>query len=202
MKLWHSPLSPFVRKCMILAHEAGIADKIEILNAAAHHINRDERIMESNPLGKVPSMVLDDGTPIFDSRVICAYLDTQHDGENLIPSGDQRFVAATCEALGDGIMEAAVASRYETGIRPPEKQWDKWIEGHFNKIDSGLDYLETWKAARLEDVHIGSISVVAALGYLDFRHPDYDWRATHPYLKQVFADWSKRPSMIETDPTK
>ncbi|MBL4597635.1 MAG: glutathione S-transferase [Rhizobiaceae bacterium] len=200
MKLWHSPMSPFVRKCMVFAHEVGIAEKIELLDAAAHPINRDERIVETNPLGKVPTMVLEDGSPIFDSRVICSYLDTQHDVDSLYPANEQRFDALVCEALGDGLMDAAVASRYEGFVRPEEKQWDKWIEGQFKKIGSGLDYLETWKGARLEEVNIGSISVIVALGYLDFRHSEYDWRANHPYLSGVYANWTKRPSMVATNP--
>lgn len=206
MKLWYSPASPFARKCLITAHELGIDDQIELLDAAAHPITRDENIARSNPLAKVPTMLLEDGHVLFDSSVICSYLDDQHKGEKIIPENSQeepmrRYNALVTQTIGDGMMEAAVLIRYEQGVRPPEKQWDAWIEGQFKKIETSLEYLEYWRAARLQDIHIGSIAVAAALGYLDFRQPQYDWRKDRPVLKQMFETFSKRKSMKATQPS-
>lgn len=206
MKLWYSPASPFVRKCMIAAHELGLIDQIELLDAAAHPINRDENIARSNPLAKVPTMLLDDGHVLFDSAVICAYLDSLHQGDKIIPPPAEEdpmrpYNALVTQAIGDGMMEAAVLIRYEQAIRPPEKQWDAWIQGQFKKIETALDYLEYWRAARLQDIHIGSISVASALGYLDFRQPQFDWRKDKPVLTQMYETFSKRNAMLATQPS-
>ena len=203
MKLWYSPASPFVRKVLILAHEAGIADQIELIDAASTPIKPNQDLVKDNPLGKIPAMLLDDGHTLFDSCVICEYLDGLHDGEKLIPqSGMERMNALVTQSIGDGIMDAAVAMRYETFLRPEDKQWDQWVEGQFNKVKQSLDTLETWRAARLPEMHIGSISVAAALGYLELRFTDFDWREGRPVLAQMYATFSKRTSMIESDPEK
>ena len=203
MKLWYSPASPFVRKVLILAHEAGIADQIELVNAVQTPLDPNDDLAKDNPLGKIPSMVLEDGHTVFDSRVICEYLDGIHDGEKLIPaSGMERMDALVTQSIGDGIMDAAVGARYEQALRPEDKQWDKWIEGQFIKITQALDTLETWRGARLPEIHIGSISVAAALGYLDFRHGHFDWRKDRPVLTQMYETFSKRTSMLESDPEK
>lgn len=203
MKLWYAAASPFVRKVLILAHEAGIADRLELFDAATTPLDPNEDLARDNPLGKIPALVLEDGHSIFDSPVICDYLDSIHDGKKLIPaSGMERTNALVTEALGDGIMEAAVGIRYELALRPKEKQWDEWTDGQFRKITQALDTLEMWRGAKLPEIHIGSIAVVSALGYLDFRFPDFDWRTDRPVLTQMFATFSKRKSMIESNPEK
>ena len=202
MKLWYSPASPFVRKCLIVAHECDLTDRIEIMDANANAVNPDMRIVESNPAGKIPTMLLEDGRVLFDSRVICAWLDTLHDGKKLMPrSGDKRFEVMTLEALGDAIMDAAVSNRYETALRPPEYQWKAWSDGQMGKVKASLDQLEKqWIRSLGRNPNMGSIAVAAALGYLDFRYPDLNWRRGRPKLTRWFKRFSERPSFAATEP--
>jgi len=202
MKLWYSPASPFVRKCLIVAHERDLMDQIELLDAAANVVNPDVRIVASNPTGKIPTMVLDDETVLFDSRVICAYLDSIHDGKKLLPrSGAKRFEVMTLEALGDGIMDAAVNNRYETAMRPPELQWQAWSDGQMGKVNAALDQIEEkWLKSLGRVPNMGSIAVAAALGYLEYRYPDLKWRKNRKGLARWFKRFSERPSFIASKP--
>ncbi len=202
MKLWYSPASPFVRKCLIVAHERDLTDRIEIMDANANVVDPDMRIVQSNPAGKITTMVLDDGQVLFDSRVICAWLDTLHDGKKLMPrSGAKRFEVMTLEALGDAIMDAAVSNRYETALRPPEYQWKAWSDGQMGKVKASLDQLEKqWIRSLGRNPNMGSIAVAAALGYLDFRYPDLNWRRGRPKLTRWFKRFGERPSFMETEP--
>ena len=157
-----------------------------------------------NPSGKIPALVLDDGTVLFDSRVICAYLDTLHDGEKLAPDAGQGvagFRAMALEALGDGIMDAAVLTRYELALRPADKQWADWRDGQMKKVNSALDDLEArWMSLLDGPLSIGAISVGCALGYLDFRFEDMGWRDSRPALAAWYASFADRPSMQATKP--
>lgn len=202
MKLWYSPASPFVRKCLIVAHERDLADRIEIMDASANVVDPDMRIVQSNPAGKIPTMVLEDGQVLFDSRVICAYLDTLHDGKKLMPrSGAKRFEIMTLEALGDGIMDAAVNNRYETALRPPEYRWKAWSDGQMGKVMASLDQIEErWIKCLGRNPNMGSIAVAAALGYLGFRYPELNWMRGRPKLTRWFRRFSERPSFQATEP--
>ncbi len=201
MKLWYSPPSPFVRKVLMLAHETGLIDKIELVDVTNTALTPDVDLAKLNPLGKIPTLVLDDGHTLFDSRVISEYLDGVHDGEKLLPAdGMGRYNVLVCQAMGDGIMETAVAIRYEQALRPAEHQWDVWMDAQQKKIVQALDVLETWRAGRLQDMHLGSISVASALSYLDFRQPDFNWREGRPVLTQMLATFSERESMKKTKP--
>lgn len=202
MKLYFSPASPYVRKVMVVAHEKGVADRIELLGSAANPVNRDKTIVASNPSGKVPTMLLDDGSAIYDSRVICAYVDAQAASPVLVPAeGAERFAVMTLEALADAILDAALLARYEKIMRPEALYWDDWHRGQMEKIDSGLDALETvWLPHLQGPLSLGSIAAACALGYLDFRFPDKDWRSGHPGIAAWFETVSKRPSMQATMP--
>ncbi|MCW2310125.1 glutathione S-transferase [Rhodobium gokarnense] len=202
MKLFFSQTSPFVRKVMVLAHEAGIADKIEKISAAAHPIDRDENVVIQNPLGKIPTLVLDDDSVLFDSRVIAAFLDTQHEGAPLIPaSGIKRFAALTLEALADGLSDAAVLVRYELTLRDEDKRNEPWLNGQMAKIDTALDELEAhWMEILTGPMTLGQIAVGCALGYLDFRFADINWREARPQLAAWYDAFAKRPSMEATAP--
>lgn len=203
MKLWYSPASPFVRKVLILAHETGLIDQLELVDAATTALNPNTDLAKDNPLGKIPTLVTDDGLSIFDSKVICEYLDGLHDGTKMIPlDGNDRYNVLVAQSIGDGIMEAAVAVRYEQALRPEDKQWDDWLNAQFLKISQALDVAETWRGARVQDIHVGSISIASALSYLDFRHGGFDWREGRPVLTQMLDTFSQRASMSETDPTK
>lgn len=202
MRLWYSPASPFVRKVMIVAHETGLADRIEIAEVTTTVLARDANLVRDNPSGKIPAMVLDDGSVLFDSRVICACLDSLHGGAKLIPeSGPERFRVMTLEALGDGTMEAAVLVRYEQALRPEEKRWDKWVEGQMAKVNSSLDDAEArWMELLEGPINMGAVSVGAALGYLDYRFPDIGWRDGRPRLAAWHTGFAGRPSMKATAP--
>ena len=201
MKLWYSPPSPFVRKVLMLAYETEQIDKLELVDVTNTALAPDAELAKLNPLGKIPTLILEDGHTLFDSRVICEYLDGLHDGPKMIPlSGMERYNTLVCQAMGDGIMETAVAIRYEEALRPEEFQWDVWMKAQQTKIVQALDVLETWRAGRIQDVHMGSISVASALSYLDFRQPDFDWRDGRPVLTQMLATFSERESMKNTKP--
>lgn len=202
MKLWYSPASPFVRKVLIVAHERDLMDQIEILDASGTVVAPDQNVKQNNPASKIPTMVLDDGTVLFDSRVICAYLDSIHDGKKLMPrSGMKRFETMTLEALGDAIMDAAVNTRYEMALRPAEMQFKPWMDGQMSKVAASLDQLEAVYLKKLGRVpNMGSISIVAALAYLDFRFPDLKWRKDHKGLARWFKRFSERSSFQNTRP--
>jgi glutathione S-transferase len=202
MKLFFSPASPYVRKVMVVAHEKGVVDKIELLGSAANPVNRDQTIVAKNPSGKVPTMLLDDGSAIYDSRVICAYVDAQAASPVLVPAeGNERFAVMTLEALADSILDAALLARYEKIMRPEALYWADWHRGQMEKIDSGLDALETTWLSHLEGpLSMGTIAAACTLGYLDFRFPDKDWRSAHPGIAAWFKTVSERPSMKATMP--
>ena len=199
MKLWYSPPSPFVRKVLMLAYETGQIDKLELVDVSNTALTPDAELAKLNPLGKIPTLILEDGHTLFDSRVISEYLDGLHDGKKMLPAeGMDRYNVLVCQAMGDGIMETAVAIRYEQALRPQEFQWNVWMDAQQKKIVQALDVLETWRAGRLQDIHLGSISVASALSYLDFRQPDFNWREGRPVLMQMLATFSERESMLKT----
>ena len=204
MKLWHSPASPFVRKVRIVAIETGLADRLELVEVATNVVDSDAQLRRVNPIGKIPALVLDSGLTLFDSRVISAYLDSLHGGDRLVPqTGEERYRLMTLEALGDGIMDAAVANRYETAMRPPELRWERWSEGQMAKVANGLDEVErAWLETLSGPMTIGAISVAAACGYLDFRYEGLDWRGKRPGLSKWFARFSGRESMQKTSPVQ
>lgn len=202
LKLFHSSASPFVRKVWVCAHEKGVADRIEKLNAKAWPVKRDPAIVKENPSGQVPSAILEDGSPLFDSRVICAFVDTMSDNVPLTPVDIKaRFAALTLEALADTLLGAALLCRYESVLRPSEFYWALWYDSQMEKIDSALDDLETrWTDSLNGPLSVGTIAAGCALGYLDFRFSDKDWRSSHPKLTDWYADFAKRPSMMATMP--
>ena len=202
MKLWHSPASPFVRKVLIAAHETGLAGNLEIVEANTSAVNRNMKLVADNPSGKIPALVLKDGTVLADSSVICAYLDTLAKGRKLAPAKSiARFRVLTLESIGNAIMDAAVLARYERALRPEDKRWADWEKGQVAKVTSSLDAIEKQSLKLLNGpVNIGAIAVAAALGYLDFRFADLEWRKSRPGLKTWFEKFAKRPSMRATEP--
>ncbi|MEM7464763.1 MAG: glutathione S-transferase N-terminal domain-containing protein [Pseudomonadota bacterium] len=202
MELWYSPASPFVRKVLVTCHESGLTDRMKIHEVDTNVIDSDAELRSHNPLGKIPALMLDSGETLFDSRVICAYLDDLNARPKLTPSEPEaRFRAMTLEALADGIMDAAVNTRYEMALRPEEYRWQGWVAGQFQKIDTGLDGLEERYIDDLNgDLSIGAISAGCALGYLNFRFPENDWTEKRPRLSSWYKAFSQRPSMEKTAP--
>ena len=201
LHLFYGPTSPYVRKVMVTAHELGIADQIEKLPSAPSPIKRDERIAAANPLAKIPAALTQDGDTLFDSRVICEYLDAQVPGLNLFPADQKaRWQALTLQALGDGLLDAALVSRYEMTVRPEAQRWPSWVEGQMMKVDAALARLENDTETLAGPLTIGTITVGCALGYLDFRFAHRSWRKDHEHLAQWYATFAERPSMLATVP--
>lgn len=201
MKLFYSGASPYVRKCMVVAHELGLAARIEHLPAAAHPVNRDQNIVRNNPLGKVPTLLTDDGTVLYDSRVICEFLNDLGGGK-LFPAagGAQRWQVLTEQSLGDGILDAALLARYEGAMRPEALRWADWTTGQLDKIHCGLAAIDA-KADSLGDrVDIGTITMGCVLGYLDLRFDHLGWRQQHAKAAAWFARFNARPAMQATLP--
>ena len=202
MKLFFTPASPYVRKVMVVAHEKGLAGRIEKIDTKVNPLSRNRQLVSYNPLGKVPCLLLEDGRALVDSRVIADYLDSLAAPALNPPGGPERFDALTLEALADGLLDGCLLVRYETLLRPAELQWREWRDGQFAKIDGVLDLLEAGRIKTLNGpVTIGVIAVACALGYLDFRFAEKDWRASHPELAAFFAGFGMRPSMQATLPS-
>jgi glutathione S-transferase len=199
MKLFHSHFSPFVRKVMVVAHELGLAERIELLPSAAHPTKRDTNILALHPLAQVPTLIADDGHAIADSRVICEYLDAL--GGGMFPApGPARWLALNDQSTADGLLNAALLIRYELTVREEGERSSAWIAGQTAKIESALDTFEAGVAALADRIDIGTIAVACALGYLDLRFPDLAWRRRSPALAAWFEGFDARASMQATRP--
>ena len=199
MKLYYNPVSPYVRKVRVLAMETDLMGGIELAKVTITPTSPDADVCADNPIGKIPTLVLDDGCALYDSRVICEYLDGLHAGAHLFPdNGNARWTALRRQALADGILDSAVNTRYETSLRPEELRWADWVDNQMAKIRRSLDVLEGEPMG--DGVDIGTISVACALGYLDFRYSDERWRDSRPRLATWFEKFAQRPSMSETSP--
>ena len=179
MILRSSPASPFGRKCKISASILGLVEKMEITRT--NTIDPDDPISKENPLGKIPALILDDGTALYDSRVICEYLDDLAGGGKIFPTGNTRWPALTLQALSDGILDAGLLQVYEKRFRPEEKRHPDWVARQKDKVDRGLAYLEANIPDSGNTRHIGDITLACTLGYLDFRFESV-WRDSHPNL--------------------
>jgi glutathione S-transferase len=201
MKLLYSQTSPFVRKVLVLAHEAGIADRIELVPVNVAPVIVNEDVAAENPLVKIPTLVLEDGQSLYDSGVIAEYLDSVQGGLPLVPrAGVPRWRALQRQAAADGLLDAAILVRYELVLRPEDKRWPDWIDGQMRKIRGTLAAFEAETATLGPAVTIGEIAIACALGYLDFRYAEEDWRGRHPGLRDFYAGFAERPSMQATRP--
>lgn len=200
MKLFHSPTSPFVRKCLVAVHELGLRQRLELVPGTPHPVNRDAGVVAHNPLGKIPTLIADDGSVFYDSRVICEYLDTIGHGRLVPAEGTARWRALVEQSLADGMTDAAVLVRYENFVRPETLRWADWTRGQLEKVHSGLAELERRAPAFADRIDVGTIAIGCALGYLDFRYPTLDWRAHSPRTAAWFETFAARPSMVATRP--
>ena len=197
LELYTNPMSPCAQKVRIVLAEKG-------LEWTPHQVSlKDKENLEPwylklNPLGVVPTLV-HDGKPVIESSIICEYLDDLHVGPRMFPaSGESRWTALRRQALSDGIMDAAVSTRYETFLRPEPYRWTDWVDGQMGKVRRGLDALE--KESPGDTLDIGTIAIGCALGYLDLRFPHEGWRDSRPVLAAWFEKVSARPSMTRTVP--
>ena len=199
MLLNYSPTSPFVRKITVLLHETGLADQVTLQPVDGWA--EPDALTANNPLSMVPTLVLEDGSTLFDSPVICDFLDHRHRGARMLPpSGEARWQVLRDQALADGILDCAVLVFVEVNRRPEEKRWDWWLELKRRAIWRALESLEK-RAPDIEPrVDLGSISIAVALAYLDLRGAVGEWRGNCPRLAAWFAGFSERPAMRATAP--
>lgn len=198
MKLRYSPTSPFVRKVTVTLHETGLIDSTELIETNVWDPATD--VAKDNPVGKVPALVADDGTVFVESDLICAYLDSLHDGPKLIPAeGPARWRVLRLQALVDGLLDSAVDRVKETR-RPEDKQWEGLHERRRNGMARTLDLLESEADGLEDEANAGTIALGCALGYLDLRFPDENWREGRPNLSAWYERFSARPSMTATAP--
>lgn len=201
MKLFYASASPFVRKVMVALHETGQIDAVEIIDVAVSPTGPVGAVHDSNPLGKIPCLVRDTGAALYDSRVICRYLDTLQDGAKLYPAGDALWEALTLEAMADGIMDAVVLMTYEGRLRPAAQQSSDWVVAQWGKACRALDNIEAERMGQLEGAPgMAGLAVAVALGYIDFRHGAREWRDGRPKLAAWETAMAKRESMAATAP--
>jgi glutathione S-transferase len=202
VKLFFSPASPFVRKVMVCAMERGIDGHIEKLGSAAHPINQDPTIKAHNPTGKVPTLIADDGSAIYDSRVICEFIDSVGTAPALFPAaGVDRWQALVLQSAADEMLDAALLARYETVARPEALRWADWHQGQITKIHTTVRaYSGAWIDHLEQRLDIGTIAAAVSLGYLDFRFPDLGWREGNERLARWYASFAERASMKATVP--
>lgn len=201
MKLIGSIASPYVRKVRIVMAEK----KLDYTFVLEDVWSADTTIMQSNPLGKVPCLVMEDGGAMFDSRVIVEYLDTLTPVGKLIPpNGRERAEVKCWEALADGVLDAGVLVRLEKTQRPAAQQSPAWIERQMNKVSAGLTAMSTGLGDKpfCAGIHytLADVAAGCVLGWLSFRFPEIDWRTDHPNLAKLFDKLSERASFKDTVP--
>ena len=199
MKLYWSPRSPFVRKVMVLAHEKGIVEKLEIVRTLVAMTQPNAELMKVNPLNKIPTLVTDDGQVLFDSDVISEYLDSTQPGPRLLSDEpDARWNALRWRAFGSELLDVLILWRNERSRS--EATWSELLDAFALKTRQSLDFLER-HVDELESapMSVGHIAVGCALGYLDFRYAEIDWRAGHPRIAAWFEALSARPSFRATE---
>ncbi|MBD3676969.1 MAG: glutathione S-transferase [Rhodobacteraceae bacterium] len=200
MKLYHNTASPYIRKVMVLLHETGQLGDVELVNASGTAIDPGTMPISQNPLGKVPTLERDDGPALYDSRVICQYLDTRANA-GLYPEAPALWDTLTLEATADGILDAAILMTYEARIRPEELRYAPWVDAQWGKISRALTALNTrWMSHLHGKLDMGQLAVACALGYLDFRHDARNWRQGNDSLAAWYAEFEKRDSLQATIP--
>lgn len=201
MKLIGSLTSPYVRKVRVVMAEKKLDYELVLENVWA----AETKIQESNPLGQVPCLIMEDGGAMFDSRVIVEYLDTLTPVGKLIPpNGRERAEVKCWEALADGVLDAGVLVRLERTLRPESQQSPEWIKRQQDKVNAGLKAMSTGlkETPFCAGNHytLADVAVGCALGWLSFRFPEIDWRGDYPNLAKLFDKLSERPSFKDTIP--
>ncbi len=198
MRLFSSPTSPYARKVRVVLLETAQDADVTIVAATGTPLDTGTMPLAQNPLGKLPALERPDGPALYDSRVICRYLNDRA-GAALYPAGPRLWETLTLEATGDGIVDAAILIVYENRVRPVEQRLPDWVEGQWAKVARALDALEArWISHLCGPTDIGQIAVGCALEYLDFRLADRDWRQGRPALRDWHRQFAMRPSMLAT----
>ncbi len=199
MKLMMAGPSPFVRKVRVLLREADMVDQVEEIEVIASPAGPSDDLIAANPLGKIPALVRDYGPTLYDSRVICRFLDER--GKAGLYPESRLWEVLTLEATADGMMDAAVLMVYETRFRAENERSQAWVDAQWAKVDRALSALESrWVSHLSGSIDMAQIAVGCALAYLDFRHGDRGWRDGRPQLTDWFAGFESRDSMQATIP--
>jgi len=200
MQLYTSPTTPYGRKTQVAVHEAGLAERVTIRTVGGTPLDPGTLPVDANPLGKIPALLVDDGGALYDSRVICRYLDSLSGGR-LYPAAPLLWDTLVLEATADGMLDAAILMVYEVRLRPDAHRYAPWVEGQWAKIDRALDAVEArWRPYLAGPVDMAQIGLGCALGYLDFRLSAREWRAGRPALAEWEAGFAERPAMRATRP--
>jgi len=200
MKFYTSPTSPYVRKVLVLLQETGQLADVEMIQAGGTPLDSGSIPVHLNPIGKIPALEQSTGVTLYDSRVICRFFDDRA-GAGLYSTGARQWELLTLEATADGILDAALLGVYEERARPEDKRFAPWTEGQWAKIARALDALETrWMSHLSGPLNIGQIAIGCALGYLDLRYPDSEWRKGHDALAAWYKTFATRESMTSTVP--
>jgi glutathione S-transferase len=200
VKLYYTPTSPYVRKVLVAAHELGVAGRVETALLRPSPVKTDPVLSRENPLSKIPALVLDDGESLYDSPVICEYLETLATTRIVPAAGLERFRVLRRQALADGILDASVLVFYERAHRPEALWWPAWLDGQTEKATQGLDALERDAATFGDTVDLGLIATACTLGWLEFRNVLGDLRPTRPTLFTWYDRFRQRESMKRTEP--
>jgi len=199
LTLHWSPRSPFVRKVMVAAHELGLEDRIVRVRTVVRMGMPNQDLLPDNPLSKIPTLVLPDGSAIFDSLTICEYLDNMAGGGLFPPAGPERWAALTRHALGTGFLDLLILWRNERD-KPAAQQTEEWLKSFATKTEATLARLEKDAPALAAlPFDIGHIGIGCALSYLDFRFPDLGWREGRPALTAWHDTFRARPSAQATE---
>jgi len=200
MQLTYASASPFARMVRVLLHETGQTDDVELLNVVTTPVATDPVVAAANPVGKIPALIRPDSPAIYDSRVICRFLDDRAGG-GYYPE-NRLWDTLTIEATAQGILDAAILVVYEGRVRPPEKVYEVWMDAQWDKVMRSVSALNTrWMSHLNGPLDMGQIAVGCALGYLDFRHSARGWRKGNDALAEWFEVFAERPSMVATRPS-
>ena len=200
MKLYHSSTSPYVRKVMVTLHETDQLEDVTLVPGSGTPLDASKAPIAQNPLGKVPALEREDAPALYDSRVICRFLDDRA-GAGLYSSGERAWDVLTVEATADGILDAALLMVYDSRLRPEEMRMPEIVEGQWAKVFRALQVLDgRWLSHLHGPLDMGQIAVGCALGYLDLRHDSRNWRQAAPDLANWYARFAERPAMAATQP--
>lgn len=201
MKLIFNNISPFARKCRVLISLLGIEKDLSLENIGAlSPIAANEKLLAYNPLGKIPILVLGQDQALLDSRVICEYLNTLAGGDFFPSNKEQKFASLQCQSLADGLSEAALSIRYELSFREQHQQSEQWMFKQRERIAQVINHFDRYTLSLRKQPAIGEIAIACALGYIDFRLPDIDWRATNDNLANWFDELNQNDFMRATAP--
>jgi glutathione S-transferase len=197
LKLLITETSPYARKCRVLIREQGLTSRIA--EEEAMPLDDPAALLAVNPLGKVPALIRDGATALVDSPLICEFIDSLIEDRWIPKSGTARWRVLRFQAIADGILDLAVGRRIEL-MRPDEKRHDFWIERQENGIRRSIDLLESEADKFAGAFDLGGMAIAVALGYLDFRYPESEWRKGRDRLSAFYDKWSERPSFQSTEP--